>query len=70
MVQRRMTPMRAIQSGTSVATDHMGLGASLGQLLKGFNADIIAVANNPLANIDTLHKVPIASNKGRDVKKP
>lgn len=68
MIERRMTPIRAIQSGTSVATDHMGSRASLGQLRKGFNADIIAVTNNPLANIDTLYKVPIATKEGRDVK--
>ena len=46
----------------------MGLRDSLGQLRKGFNADIIAVTNNPLANIDTLYKVPIATKEGRDVK--
>ena len=68
MVERGMTPMQAIQSATSVAADHMGLGDSVGTLREGFNADIIAFPDNPLTNIDTLRTVPIIIKDGQLVK--
>ena len=70
MVERGMTPMQAIQSATSVAADHMGLGDSVGALREGLNADIIAVPDNPLTNIDTLRTVPIVIKDGQLVKGP
>jgi len=70
MVERGMTPMQAIQSATSVAADHMGLGDSVGALRHGLNADIIAVPDNPLTNIDTLRTVPIVIKDGQLVKGP
>ena len=70
MVERGMTPMQAIQSATSVAADHMGLGDSVGALRPGLNADIIAVPDNPLTNIDTLRTVPIVIKDGQLVKGP
>ena len=68
MVERGMTPMQAIQSATSVAADHMGLGDSVGALREGFDADIIAVPDNPLTNIDTLRRVPVVIKNGQLVK--
>ena len=68
MVERGMTPMQAIQSATSVAADHMGLGDSVGALREGLNANIIAVPDNPLTNIDTLRTVPIVIKDGQLVK--
>ena len=50
-VQYGMTPMQAIQSGTSVAAALLGQEQNLGAVAPGLFADIVAVAGDPLRDI-------------------
>jgi imidazolonepropionase-like amidohydrolase len=54
----------AIVSATSLAAESMRLGDRLGSLLPGYEADVIAVAGNPLANIASLRSVMFVMQGG------
>jgi imidazolonepropionase-like amidohydrolase len=54
MVRHGMTPMQAIQSATINAARLLGREAEIGSLQSGRRADLIAVAGDPLADIDLL----------------
>ena len=56
-VQYGMTPMQAIQSGTSVAAALLGQEQSLGAVAPGLYADLVAVAGDPLRDITELQRV-------------
>jgi imidazolonepropionase-like amidohydrolase len=49
-----MTPQRAIQTATRNAADALGLLEQLGTVEKGKEADILAIAGNPLDDIGIL----------------
>ena len=70
MVERGMTPMRAIKSATSVAAEHMGLDDKVGALREGLRADVIAVRGDPLADVKHLRIVPVVIKEGRLIKSP
>lgn len=64
MVARGMTPMDAIQSATSVAAIHMDLDGDVGAIEIGRYGDLIAVVDNPLADVDALKSVSTVIKNG------
>lgn len=57
MVRYGMTPMQAIQSATTSPAEMMGRSADVGAVAPGRYADMIAVARDPLADIEALEAV-------------
>ena len=68
MVDYGMTPMQAIRAATSLAAEALGKEGELGCLRAGCAADIVAVANDPLADISALENVDFVM-KGGEVYK-
>lgn len=64
MVEGGMPPMEAIQSATSVAADFLDIGDTHGRLLKGYQADIVAVPGNPLTDISAMQRVNFVMKSG------
>jgi len=63
-VQYGMTPMQAIQSGTSVAAALLGQDQNVGAIAPGLYADIIAVAGDPTRDITELQRVKFVMKGG------
>jgi len=63
-VQYGMTPMQAIQSGTSVAAALLGQDQNFGSIAPGLYADIIAVAGDPTRDITELQRVKFVMKGG------
>ena len=63
-VQYGMTPMQAIQSGTSVAAALLGQDQNIGAIAPGMLADIIAVAGDPTRDITELQRVRFVMKGG------
>jgi imidazolonepropionase-like amidohydrolase len=63
-------PMSAITSATSLSAESLGLGNRTGTLAPGYDADIIAVAGDPLADIGALEHVVFVMKGGRVVMCP
>ena len=57
MVRYGMTPMQVIRSATAVAADLLGQGANLGTVAPGRWADLVALPEDPLADISALERV-------------
>ena len=70
MVEHGMTPMQAIKSATSVAAHHMALDDKVGSLREGLRADLIAVRDNPLADVNRLREVLIVVKDGAVIPAP
>lgn len=68
-VQFGMTPMQAIQSATSRAAELLGKRGELGVLAPGAYADLIAVAGDPLADINQLKAVQFVMKDGAVFKR-
>jgi imidazolonepropionase-like amidohydrolase len=64
MVEFGMTPMEAIQAATIVAADLMGWEADAGAIEAGMFADIIAVPDDPIADIRALENVTFVMKGG------
>src|SRR6185503_19522528 len=62
-------PMAAITSATSLAAESLGLGDRIGTLAPGYEADVIAVAGDPLQDIGALERVVLVVRAGRVVKR-
>ena len=62
-------PSYILQSMTTHAADLLGLEKSRGILEKSFFADIIAVKNNPLEDIDAIKKVHFVMKEGKVIKR-
>jgi imidazolonepropionase-like amidohydrolase len=60
--------MEAITSATSLAAESLGLGDRIGTLAPGFDADLIAVDGDPLADIGALERVSFVMKSGRIVR--
>src|SRR5688572_29669109 len=58
-------PMRAIVAATSLSAESMGLGRTIGTLAPGYEADIIAVDGDPLADIAALGRVVFVMRGGK-----
>jgi imidazolonepropionase-like amidohydrolase len=59
------TPMHVLMSATSVNAEAMGLGAKIGSLVAGYEADIVAVDGDPLADITVMRRVSFVMKGGR-----
>ncbi|KQC30071.1 metal-dependent hydrolase family protein [Flagellimonas eckloniae] len=68
MVEVGMPIMKALESATITNATLLGMGDSLGQLEEGFLADIIAVDENPVYNVDTLENVVFVMKEGQIFK--
>ena len=64
MVRYGMTPMQAIQSATVNAADALGLAGQVGELSPGAYADLIAVTDDPLADVRALERVSFVMKGG------
>ena len=69
MVEAGMPAMEAIQSATITNAKLLNMEKELGQIKKGFLADIIAVDEDPTQNIHTMEKVVFVMKNGKVVKK-
>lgn len=67
LVERGMTPLQSIQSGTINTADLLGT-PDRGRLAPGLLADIIAVPGNPLADIRALERATFVMKGGRVYK--
>ena len=63
-VQFGMTPMQAIQSATSRAAELLGKRGELGVIAPGAYADLVAVASDPLADVNALKAVQFVMKDG------
>lgn len=59
------TPMDAIMSATSVSAASLGLGNRIGAIAVGFDADLVAVDGNPLADITAVRRVVFVMKGGK-----
>ena len=64
-VKLGMTPYDAIQSATIIGAELLGIDKITGTLSIGKEADIIAVTNNPLTDIQNIQDVVFVMNNGR-----
>jgi imidazolonepropionase-like amidohydrolase len=62
-------PMDAIVSTTSLAAESLQLGDRIGTLKAGYQADIVAVPSDPLADITRLREVMFVMRGGRVMRK-
>jgi imidazolonepropionase-like amidohydrolase len=70
MVEAGMTPMEAIRSATAVAAELLGLEKSVGTVVPGKRADLIAVAGDPLEDIHRLERVDWVMKDGMVYRRP
>lgn len=68
MTEHGMTPLQAIQAATVQSAKLIQKEQHLGQISKGFAADIIAVEGNPLNNIRLLESVNFVMKDGKVYK--
>jgi len=68
MVKFGMSPMEAIRSATVATADLFGLSAEVGTIAPGKFADLVAVAGNPLEDVDALLQVDFVMQGGRVAK--
>jgi len=68
MVRYGMTPMQAIQSATIRAAELLGKEKMLGAIAAGRFADLVAVKENPLANITALENIALVMKDGKIVR--
>jgi imidazolonepropionase-like amidohydrolase len=68
MVKYGLTPARAIRSATADAAELIGRSKDLGRVVPGLFADIVAVADDPLADIRALEKVEFVMQGGVVIK--
>jgi imidazolonepropionase-like amidohydrolase len=59
-----MTPMQAIQSGTRVPAEMLGISDDVGTLEAGKVADVVAVPGNPLSDITAMQRVSFVMKDG------
>ena len=64
MVKYGLSPLAAIQAGTLNGAKLLGWQNKIGELKPGYQADIVAVAGNPLEDIAALQKVSFVMKAG------
>ncbi|PYQ27993.1 MAG: amidohydrolase [Acidobacteria bacterium] len=62
-------PMAAINSATSLAAESLGIGDRVGSIAPNYEADLIAVAGDPLRDIGALERVVFVMKGGRIYKR-
>jgi len=65
-----ITPMQALVSANRVAAEAIGLGDRIGTLAKGYEADIIALDGDPLADLASVRRVVFVMRGGVVYKWP
>lgn len=68
MVKFGMTPMDAIKAATSKAAELLDMQGELGVIAPGASADVIAVAGDPLSNVEVLKQVNFVMKEGKVFK--
>lgn len=68
MVKAGLSPIEAIRSATSTATELLGIADEVGTLTPGKAADIIAVRGDPTADIDAMRDITFVMQGGRVVR--
>jgi imidazolonepropionase-like amidohydrolase len=63
-------PMDAIVGTTSLSAESLNLGDTIGTIKPGFQADIVAVAGNPLTDITALRNVTFVMKGGKVFRSP
>ena len=61
-------PMDAIVSGTSASAQALGMGNEIGTVAAGYQADLVAVQGDPLADITIVRKVVFVMKGGKVYK--
>ena len=67
LVEMGFTPLQALQGATIIDADLLRLEKSIGVIAEGFEADLVAVDGNPLANIRELQDPLLVVSNGRVV---
>jgi imidazolonepropionase-like amidohydrolase len=70
MVKLGMSPLGAIRAATYSAAEVLGISAEVGSIEAGKQADLVAVAGDPLADVTLLEHVGFVMKDGRIVKRP
>jgi imidazolonepropionase-like amidohydrolase len=68
MVRYGMTPLQALQAATLNSADALGMKGKVGNIAVGHWADIIAVDNDPLADVRSVEKVSFVMKDGQVYK--
>ena len=68
MVKGGMSPLETIQSATLETAKLFRLENEIGKIKTGFSADIIALSNNPLENIESLKDISFVMKEGTRYK--
>ena len=68
MVKGGMSPLETIQSATLETAKLFKLENEIGKIKTGFSADIIALRNNPLENIESLKDISFVMKEGTRYK--
>jgi imidazolonepropionase-like amidohydrolase len=66
--QAHLTPIRAIQAGTTINAEVLGWQKDLGSIDKGKYADVIAVSGNPTTDITELQRVKFVMKGGKVIR--
>jgi imidazolonepropionase-like amidohydrolase len=64
MVSLGMTHVDALRAATSTAAMALGLGDTIGRLQAGYDADVIALADDPSVDITALERVIVVIRQG------
>jgi len=65
-----MTPMQAIQTATARAAELLEMQGKIGVIGPGAYADVIAVTDDPLRDVNALKNVTFVMKDGRVYKSP
>lgn len=65
-----MKPMDMIVGMTSLSAASLGLEKEIGTIANGFDADLVAVDGDPLADVASLRKVVFVMRGGKALKRP
>ena len=68
MVEAGMSPLGAILTATRHAADLLGAADRIGSIQPGRFADIVAVAGNPLTDINEMRRVTFVMKDGKTIK--
>jgi imidazolonepropionase-like amidohydrolase len=68
MHEAGMPVLDALKSATITNAKLLGMANELGQIKKGFIADIVAVAENPIKNVNTLQNAVFVMKEGKVYK--